>query len=86
MPTPTLTNRPTLTNQPTNRPTLIDHRHQQQTGYQLDRPALQAVFARFDPTRRGALGLAEFLALTLFLRRWVRMAVAGGVVGVLDVV
>lgn len=37
-------------------------------GYQLDRPALQAVFARFDPTRSGALGLAEFLALTLFLR------------------
>lgn len=37
-------------------------------GYQLDKPALQAVFARFDPTRRGALGLAEFLALTLFLR------------------
>ena len=37
-------------------------------GYQLDRPALQAVFTRFDPARRGALGLAEFLALTLFLR------------------
>lgn len=37
-------------------------------GYQLDRPALQAVFQRFDPTRSGALCLAEFLALTLFLR------------------
>lgn len=38
-------------------------------GYQLDHPALQAVFQRFDPTRSSALGLAEFLALTLFLRR-----------------
>lgn len=37
-------------------------------GYVLDRPALTAVFARFDPARRGSLGLAEFLALTLFLR------------------
>jgi hypothetical protein len=37
-------------------------------GYELDRPALAAVFARFDPLRRGALGLAEFLAMTLFLR------------------
>lgn len=37
-------------------------------GYQLDKPALQAVFQRFDPLRRGAMGLAEFLALTLFLR------------------
>ncbi|KIZ04000.1 hypothetical protein MNEG_3963 [Monoraphidium neglectum] len=37
-------------------------------GYQLDRPALQAVFQRFDPSRSGALGLTEFLALTLFLR------------------
>jgi hypothetical protein len=26
------------------------------------------VFARFDPTRRGELGMAEFLAMTLFLR------------------
>lgn len=38
-------------------------------GYRLDKPALASVFSRFDPTRRGALGLAEFLALTLFLRR-----------------
>ena len=37
-------------------------------GYSLDRPALQVVFQRFDPTRSGQLGLAEFLALTLFLR------------------
>ncbi|KAI8464585.1 MAG: EF-hand [Monoraphidium minutum] len=37
-------------------------------GYQLDKPALQAVFQRFDPARGGSLGLAEFLALTLFLR------------------
>ncbi|KAI8476982.1 MAG: EF-hand [Monoraphidium minutum] len=37
-------------------------------GYQLDKPALQAVFRRFDPARSGSLGLAEFLALTLFLR------------------
>ncbi|KIZ04938.1 Peflin [Monoraphidium neglectum] len=37
-------------------------------GYQLDQTALQAVFSRFDPTRSGALGLTEFLALTLFLR------------------
>lgn len=29
------------------------------------------MFTRFDPARRGALGLAEFLALTLFLRRCV---------------
>lgn len=26
------------------------------------------MFSRFDPTRSGALGLTEFLALTLFLR------------------
>jgi hypothetical protein len=37
-------------------------------GYSLDKAAVRAVFARFDPSRRGALGLAEFLALTLFLR------------------
>lgn len=37
-------------------------------GYQLDRPALQAVFVRFDPGRSGALDLTSFLALTLFLR------------------
>jgi Ca2+-binding EF-hand superfamily protein len=37
-------------------------------GYNLDRPALQVVFQRFDPTRNGSLGLTEFLALTLFLR------------------
>ena len=40
----------------------------QHAGYTLERQALQAVFQRFDPARSGALGLAEFLALTLFLR------------------
>lgn len=40
----------------------------QHAGYTLERQALQAVFKRFDPAKSGALGLAEFLALTLFLR------------------
>jgi Ca2+-binding EF-hand superfamily protein len=40
----------------------------QHAGYTLERQALQAVFQRFDPARSQALGLAEFLALTLFLR------------------
>jgi hypothetical protein len=38
------------------------------TGYHLDKPALQVVFQRFDPSRQNGLGLTEFLALTLFLR------------------
>ena len=37
-------------------------------GYTLDRQALQTVFQRFDPSASGSLGMAEFLALTLFLR------------------
>lgn len=37
-------------------------------GYNLERPALEVVFKRFDPSRSGALTLPEFLALTLFLR------------------
>lgn len=37
-------------------------------GYNLERPALEVVFRRFDPSKNGALSLPEFLAMTLFLR------------------
>ena len=45
----------------------VGHRRESRSA-KLERQALQAVFQRFDPARSGALGLAEFLALTLFLR------------------
>ncbi len=34
----------------------------------MERPALEVVFKRFDPSSSGALSLPEFLALVLFLR------------------
>lgn len=37
-------------------------------GYNIDPPALQTIFQRFDPMGVGSLGLHEFLAMTLFLR------------------
>lgn len=46
---------------------LVNH-HGCAVGYKLDPPALRVVFDRFDPSRSEALGLTEFLGLTLFLR------------------
>eukprot|EP00884_Botryococcus_braunii_P021293 jgi/Botrbrau1/7848/Bobra.9_2s0025.1 len=39
-----------------------------QAGFQLDRPAFEALFRAYDPDRSGSLSLLEYLALTLFIR------------------
>eukprot|EP00884_Botryococcus_braunii_P016618 jgi/Botrbrau1/363/Bobra.110_2s0020.1 len=39
-----------------------------QTGFQLDQAAFDALFRAFDPDRSGSLGLAEFIALSLFMQ------------------
>lgn len=38
-----------------------------QAGYRLDPPVFDRVFRTFDPTRSNTCGLAEFLALSVFL-------------------
>lgn len=37
-------------------------------GFEVDRPAFFAMVQAFDPDRDGALSLAEFIALSLFLK------------------
>ena len=39
-------------------------------GYSIDPPAFQALFRSFDSDSDGRLGLPEFIALHLFMRRW----------------
>lgn len=38
-------------------------------GYDIDPPAFEALFRSFDSDSDGRLGLPEFIALQLFLRR-----------------
>jgi len=38
------------------------------SGFQLDDPAFFAMVRAFDPDRNNRLGLAEFIAMTLFLK------------------
>lgn len=37
-------------------------------GFRLDQHAFSAMVQAFDPDRNGQLGLAEFIAMTLFLK------------------
>ena len=37
-------------------------------GFNLDEHAFYAMVRAFDPDRQGQLGLAEFIAMTLFLK------------------
>lgn len=37
-------------------------------GFTLDEVAFEALFMAYDPTRRGALDMSEFLAATFFMK------------------
>jgi Ca2+-binding EF-hand superfamily protein len=38
-------------------------------GFQLDQHAFTALFNAYDPDRSNSLGMAEFIAMTVFLRQ-----------------